>query len=207
MMWKNYLKISLRSILKNKKTSLINVFGTISITLRFLDRNPYGCEPCTETRHIPLHCRGNIVHLGWGYEKKGKNQHAFCTDIDNEGDVRVLVNIKPNEYWMNTMLHEYGHAAYDKYIDNKNLPWALREPAHTFVTEAVAQLFGRFSSNPKWLMEVVKISKDEAKDILRKHNVTFVSDGCVTLETEKIITAQGPAFAKDFGNAIAMILG
>jgi peptidyl-dipeptidase A len=99
------------------------------------------------------------------YEKKGKNQHAFCTDIDNEGDVRVLCNIKPNEYWMNTMLHEYGHAAYDKFIDNKNLPWILRDPAHNFVTEAVAQMFGRFSSNPNWLKEVINISKDEAKQI------------------------------------------
>jgi peptidyl-dipeptidase A len=31
------------------------------------------------------------------YEKKGKSPHAFCTDIDREGDVRVLANIVPNE--------------------------------------------------------------------------------------------------------------
>ena len=36
------------------------------------------------------------------YEKKGKSPHAFCTDIDREGDVRVLANIVPNEYWMAT---------------------------------------------------------------------------------------------------------
>ena len=34
------------------------------------------------------------------YEKTGKSPHAFCTDIDREGDVRVLANIVPNEYWM-----------------------------------------------------------------------------------------------------------
>ena len=44
------------------------------------------------------------------YEKKGKSPHAFCTDIDREGDVRVLGNIVPNEYWMGTMLHELGHS-------------------------------------------------------------------------------------------------
>ncbi len=33
------------------------------------------------------------------YEKKGKSPHAFCTDIDRDGDVRVLANIKPNDYW------------------------------------------------------------------------------------------------------------
>ena len=44
------------------------------------------------------------------YEKAGKSPHAFCTDIDREGDVRVLANIVPNEYWMGTMLHELGHS-------------------------------------------------------------------------------------------------
>ncbi len=31
------------------------------------------------------------------YEKKGKCPHAFCFDIDRQGDVRVLANIVPNE--------------------------------------------------------------------------------------------------------------
>ena len=30
------------------------------------------------------------------YEKEGKYQHAYCTDIDREGDVRVICNIKPS---------------------------------------------------------------------------------------------------------------
>ena len=52
------------------------------------------------------------------YEKPGKSPHAFCTDIDREGDVRVLANIVPNEYWMGTMLHELGHSVYS----SKNIP-------------------------------------------------------------------------------------
>ena len=28
------------------------------------------------------------------YEREGKNPHAFCTDIDRQGDVRILCNIK-----------------------------------------------------------------------------------------------------------------
>jgi len=94
------------------------------------------------------------------YEKPGKNQHAFCTDIDNAGDVRVLCNVKPNQYWMNTMLHEFGHAVYDKNIDT-TLPFILRDPAHTFTTEAIAMMFGRFSSNPQWLKDMVGISEEE----------------------------------------------
>lgn len=61
------------------------------------------------------------------YEKPGKNQHAYCIDIDNKGDVRVLCNVKPNSYWMNTMLHEYGHAAFDKYI-SRDLPLPYQNP-------------------------------------------------------------------------------
>jgi len=94
------------------------------------------------------------------FEKPGKNQHAFCTDIDNEGDVRVLCNIKPNSYWMNTMLHEFGHAVYDKNIDN-SLPFILRDPAHTFTTEAIAMIFGRFSSNPQWIKDMMGIPEEE----------------------------------------------
>ena len=99
------------------------------------------------------------------YEKPGKNQHAFCTDIDNEGDVRVLCNIKSNAYWMGTMLHEFGHAAYDKYIDNKNLPFILREPAHIFTTEAIAMMFGRLQSNPQWIKDNLGISAEEKQKI------------------------------------------
>ncbi|MFA4852487.1 MAG: M2 family metallopeptidase [Bacteroidales bacterium] len=103
------------------------------------------------------------------FEKKGKMQHAFCTDIDNEGDVRVLCNVVDNEYWMNTLLHEFGHAVYDKYID-RSLPYLLRDPAHTFTTEAIAELFGRFSSNPQWLKDVVGISDKEKKEIAQNVN-------------------------------------
>lgn len=98
------------------------------------------------------------------YEQPGKNQHAFCTDIDNEGDVRVLCNIKPNQQWMGTMLHEYGHAVYDKFMD-RSLPFCLREPSHTFTTEAIAMFFGRLSSNPEWLKAMVGISEEEKQKI------------------------------------------
>jgi peptidyl-dipeptidase A len=103
----------------------------------------------------------NIISNSDLYEKPGKNQHAFCTDIDREGDVRVLCNIKPDSYWMNTMLHEFGHAVYDKYND-RNLAFFLREPAHTFTTEAIANFFGRMASNPKWLTDMQLITGDEA---------------------------------------------
>jgi len=95
------------------------------------------------------------------YEKEGKYQHAYCTDIDRSGDVRIICNIKNNNQWMNTILHELGHGVYDKYID-MTLPYFLRTPAHTFTTEAIAMLFGRLSSNPAWLQDNVGIPAEEA---------------------------------------------
>ncbi len=113
------------------------------------------------------------------YEKPGKNQHAYCIDIDNLGDVRVLCNIKPNASWMGTMLHEFGHATYDKYIDQQ-LPYALRNPAHTFTTEAIAMFFGRMSSNADFLVKMkltdtadaAKVA-DESFKVLRLEQLTF----------------------------------
>src|SRR3712207_9516353 len=64
------------------------------------------------------------------YEREGKDQHAFCIDVDRRGDVRVLCNLRPNEKWMGTLLHELGHAAYDRYIPHE-LPFSLRTIAHT----------------------------------------------------------------------------
>ncbi len=98
------------------------------------------------------------------YEKPGKNQHAYCIHIDREGDVRILCNLKPNETWAGILLHELGHAVYDKYID-KNLPFSLRVPAHTFTTEAIAMFFGRLSTNAQWMKENIGISEEDANKI------------------------------------------
>ena len=47
---------------------------------------------------------------------------------------------------------------------------------------------------------------DEAKAIFAEHNVSLSDEGCVTIENEKIVTAQGPAFAQEFGYEIIDLL-
>jgi len=94
------------------------------------------------------------------YERDGKNPHAFCNDIDRQGDVRIFCNLKNNEKWMGTLLHELGHAVYDYYMDGE-LPYLLREPAHIFTTEAVAMFFGRLSSNALWMQNMLNSSEKE----------------------------------------------
>ena len=103
------------------------------------------------------------------YEREGKNQHAFCIHIDRSGDVRILANLRPNERWAETMLHEMGHAVYDKYL-NMDLPFLLREPSHIFTTEAVAMFFGRFARKWIWYKEIVEVEKQlkDYKDLIDK---------------------------------------
>jgi len=85
------------------------------------------------------------------YEREGKDQHAFCTSIDRLNDVRILCNLKPTAEWMDTQLHELGHAVYDVGI-NRDLPFSLRDPAHAFTTEGVAMFFGALGKNPDWMI-------------------------------------------------------
>ncbi|MGA9228206.1 MAG: M2 family metallopeptidase [Mesobacillus sp.] len=93
------------------------------------------------------------------FPRENKNPTAFCTDIDREGDVRVLCNLTEDAYWMETNLHEFGHAAYFKYIDS-SLPFGLRTVSHTLTTESIAMLFGKMGKDPRWLKRFLQV--DEA---------------------------------------------
>ncbi|WP_020471049.1 M2 family metallopeptidase [Zavarzinella formosa] len=125
------------------------------------------------------------------YEKKGKSPHAFCTDIDREGDVRVLANIVPNEYWMGTMLHELGHSVYSSKNIPKTIPYILRGESHILTTEGVAMQFERFSKSRKWLGEMgVKVENPEAfesaAEKVRRNQLMIFSRWCqVMLRFEK----------------------
>lgn len=96
------------------------------------------------------------------YERPGKNQHAFCTHIDRQGDIRILCNLTRSQRWTTTILHELGHGVYDKYID-PGMPWLLRTPAHTMTTEAVAQLMGRLPNSALWLAAYAGVPEEEAQ--------------------------------------------
>jgi peptidyl-dipeptidase A len=93
------------------------------------------------------------------YAREGKSQHAFCIDIDRAGDVRVLCNVEPSERWMDTMLHEFGHAIYDRECDD-TLPWLVRGAAHALTTEGIAMLMGRLPRDPRWLRNVAAVDDD-----------------------------------------------
>jgi len=129
------------------------------------------------------------------YDREGKYPHAFSHDVDRKGDVRVLANLQDTERWMETILHELGHAIYDRYHD-PNEPWLLREPAHSFTTEAVAVFFGRLSRNAAWMQQMLDLSDEETAKVkqvsdryLRFQQILFVRWVLVMYHFEKALYA------------------
>lgn len=125
------------------------------------------------------------------YEKPGKSPHAFCTDIDREGDVRVLANIVPNEYWMGTMLHELGHSVYSSKNIPPSVPYVLRGEAHILTTEGIAMMFEQFSKSADWLEKMgVQVEDRQALNEtgrkMRRNQLLIFSAWCqVMLRFEK----------------------
>ena len=147
------------------------------------------CEKFYEGIGLPI---GDVIARSDLYEKKGKSPHAFCTDIDREGDVRVLANITPTEYWMSTMLHELGHAVYSSKNIPQGVPYILRGESHILATEGVAMQFQKFSKQRAWLekMGVKKIENPKAFDeaaakVLRNELLIFSRWCQVMLRFEK----------------------
>lgn len=127
------------------------------------------------------------------YDKVGKNPHAFASDIDRHGDVRILANIANDERWMETMLHELGHAVYFKYHDPSE-PYLLREPAHSFTTEAAAMFFGRLSRNDSWMQAMLGLTDTQREELnkvtdkyLRFQQVLFARWVLVMYNFEKAV--------------------
>ncbi|MDE0186266.1 MAG: M2 family metallopeptidase [Candidatus Poribacteria bacterium] len=124
-------------------------------------------------------------------ERPQKDQHAFCIHIDRKGDVRVLANTRPSRRWMETLLHEYGHAVYDKYLDAA-LPFLLRAPSHLITTEAIAMLMGRLARNAVWLDKTFHLSPEQkaaitanAIESFRLRTLIFVRWAMVMIHFER----------------------
>ena len=128
--------------------------GAVDFDALFADKDPLALALATYDG-LGLEVR-DVLERSDLYARPGKNQHASSLDIDHEGDVRTLDNLLPNYYWNTTLLHELGHAVYDKYQDH-DLPWALRGPPHSLSTEAIAQLMGALTHDEQWLTQVLGV--------------------------------------------------
>ncbi len=129
------------------------------------------------------------------YDREGKYPHAFSFEGDRHGDVRILCNLQNTERWMETILHELGHAVYSKYHNRKE-PWLLREPTHSFTTEAIAMFFGRLSRNAAWMQQMLELPETQRAKIekvsekyLRFQQVLFTRWAMVMYNFEKQLYA------------------
>lgn len=136
--------------------------GAVDLDALFAEKDPVALALATYDG-LGLEVR-DILDRSDLYERPGKNQHAFCTDIDKEGDVRTLNNLKPTHRWNTTLHHELGHAVYDKYQD-RSLPWLLRGFPHIFETEAIAHLLGGLTTDREWLTAVLGVPAAEAEQV------------------------------------------
>lgn len=113
-----------------------------------------------QTLGLPV---ADILKRSDNFERAGKNQHAFCINIDREQDVRTLNNVRPSIKWLETVLHELGHAVYELGYSSK-LPWLLREPPHMITTEAMALLAGRQAYRKQSLDQLVGDNHPQLKE-------------------------------------------
>ena len=76
--------------------------------------------------------------------------------------MRVLANVAQDEYWMSTLLHEFGHSVYSSINIPEKLPYVLRMESHILTTEGVAMMFERLSKRRAWL-EKMGVKVDDPK--------------------------------------------
>lgn len=144
----------------------------------FLQQVPVACEPNLDK----YYARKDIIPVVSQYFRRlglpanqvigssdlkpraAKYPYAYCIDIDRAGDVRILANLQNDADSTQTLLHEMGHAVYDLKIA-PSLPWRLREPASTGLTEGVAMMFGDRYADPAWLQYQLGLSGPETKQI------------------------------------------
>jgi peptidyl-dipeptidase A len=127
--------------------------------------------------------------------RPGKDQHAFCLDVDRAGDIRVLANLAPGEESLDVLLHEVGHAVYDDHID-RSLPWLLRRPPQALVTEAVALMLGRLRRDPEFLAGILGADQAAAaaltgpsREVLRIGQLVFARWCLVVVRFERALYA------------------
>jgi len=143
---------------------------------------------------VPEDLRAGLVRSDL-HPRPGKDQHAFCIDIDRGGDVRVLANVTAGEQWLDTMLHELGHAVYDDHVA-RPLPWMLRRPPHALATEAVALMLGRLRRDPEFLVGVAgadpaaaRVLGTASRQVLRTGTLVFARWCLVMVRFEQALYA------------------
>jgi protease I len=134
---------------------------------------------------------------------------AIGSDGHKETPNRIFSQLSSEEFDQYDMLVIPGGPGSKKYLwDNKELIDAIKyfhenkKPVAAICHAVVAIAQSGILRNK----HATVYPSDEAKAILEEYGVRFSKDGCVALRPEKIITAQGPDQAEEFGQALLKFL-
>ena len=83
-----------------------------------------------------------------------KNTHASAWDMDLKGDVRSLMNVRPNFAWFATAHHELGHVFYALAYGRPEVPYVLRRGASPAMHEAMAETLATPTVQPPYLKQL-----------------------------------------------------
>jgi len=118
-----------------------------------------------------------VVQRSELYDRKARESGAFKIFVDREYDyslllkpiirwegppgydVRIVMNISPISAFMETVLHQLGHAAYLENVEKK-LPFVLRQEASVAVSEGVAIFFEQLIYDAAWIRSFLGIPAD-----------------------------------------------
>jgi peptidyl-dipeptidase A len=89
-----------------------------------------------------------------------KNTHASAWDINLQGDVRSLENVKPDFYWFGTAHHEMGHVFYFLSYNRPEIPMVLRDGASPAFHEAMAETLATPTIQLPYLRQVGVVPAD-----------------------------------------------
>ncbi|MCX7866074.1 M2 family metallopeptidase [Limisphaera sp. VF-2] len=96
-----------------------------------------------------------------------KNTHASAWDMDLNGDVRSLMNVKPSFGWFATAHHEMGHVFYFLAYHRPEVPYVLRRGASPAMHEAMAETLATPTVQPPYLKRLGLWPDGVAADDLR----------------------------------------
>ncbi|MGB7297595.1 MAG: M2 family metallopeptidase [Candidatus Aminicenantales bacterium] len=127
-----------------------------------------------------------VVQRSELYDRKARESGAFKIFVDREYDyslllkpmirwegppgydIRIVMNISPHSAFMETVLHQLGHAAYLENVDKK-LPFVLRQEASIAASEGVAVFFEQLIYDDAWIRSFL----DASADAVRAHQDDF----------------------------------
>jgi peptidyl-dipeptidase A len=91
---------------------------------------------------------------------------GLCFGIRIPEDVRILANPRNGHAYYITLFHEFGHAIYDKLVEQEH--FALKRDSSSCFTEGIAVLMSRFAEDREFLLDRKGLGNKKVDDYLNR---------------------------------------